>query len=88
MPAIAFKPIHKRAYPTYKYRELLESISSDDEVRKLIQSHGFESPSVPVIKGWRMRNSIPTKWLPLLMHKAMQDGALMDVGKLMKGPFE
>ena len=88
MPAIALKPIHLRAYPTYKYRELLESIGSDDEVRKLIRSHGFEAPTTPVIKGWRMRNSIPTKWLPLLMHKAMQDGALMDVSKLLKEPFE
>ena len=88
MTAIAFKPIHKRAYPTYKYRELLEAIGSDEEVRKLIRSHGYESPSIPVIKGWRMRNSIPTKWLPLLMHKAMQDGSLRDVSWLLKVPFE
>ena len=87
MAVAALKPIHERAYPTYKYRELLESIGSDEEIRKLIRSHGFEAPSLPVIKGWRMRNSIPTKWLPLLMHRAMQDGALMDVSKLLKTPF-
>jgi hypothetical protein len=87
MPATAIKPINERAYPVYKYRELLASLGNDQEIRSLILSYGFEAPTLPVIKGWRVRNSIPTKWLPLLMHKAMKDGALYDMTKLLKAPF-
>ena len=87
MPSARLKPIRERGYPVYKFRELMESIGSDQEIVNLIKSHGYEAPSVPVIKGWRMRNSIPTKWLPLLMHKAMQNGDLRDVSRLVKEPF-
>lgn len=87
MPANALKPYAERAYPVYKYRELMESIGSDHDIRRLISSYGFDAPTAPVIKGWRARNSIPTKWLPLLLHRAMQDGALRDVSRLLKAPF-
>jgi len=83
----AFKPIGERAYPVYKYRELLQSIGTDADIQALIRSYGYDSPTVPVIKGWRMRNSIPTRWLPLLMHRAIQSGDLTDVTRLVKSPF-
>ena len=87
MPATALKPYAERVYPIYKYRELMEAIGSDGDIRNLIASYGFDAPTAPVIKGWRARNSIPTKWLPLLLHKAIQDGSLRDMSKLLKAPF-
>jgi hypothetical protein len=87
MPATALKSTNTKAYPVYKFRELMASLGSNQEIQDLIASYGFDAPTLYVIKGWRWRNSIPSKWLPLLMHRAMQDGALRDISKLLKAPF-
>jgi hypothetical protein len=76
-----------RNYPTYKYRELLTAVGSDREVQDLIASYGFERPSLAVIRGWRSRNSIPSRWLPLIMQKVVRDGVLTDPAALMETPF-
>ena len=76
-----------RNYPTYKYRELLASVGSDKDVQDMIASYGFDRPSLAVIRGWRSRNSIPSRWLPLVMHRVMKDGVLTNVATLVEAPF-
>src|SRR5262245_1999316 len=80
-------PVTQRNYPTYRYREMLAAIGSDKDVQALIESAGFEKPTINVIRGWRARNSIPSRWLPLIMHRLMQEGALSSPAKLIKEPF-
>jgi hypothetical protein len=76
-----------RAFPTYKFRDLLAAVGSDQEIQDLIASHGFDRPTLPVIRGWRSRNSIPSRWLPLVLHRVMSNGDLKDMTKLLQDPF-
>ena len=87
MAVTALKPTHDRVYPDYKFRELLQAIGTDQEIVDGIKTYGYAPPAVSSLKGWRSRNSIPSKWLPLLMYMAMRDGVLRDVQSLMRGPF-
>jgi hypothetical protein len=80
-------PIEERAYPRYDYRALLTSIGSDRDIQNLIGSYGFEKPSTSVIRGWRSRNSVPSRWLPLIVHKGMQDGWLKNPTAFLETPF-
>jgi hypothetical protein len=81
------KPMLERHYPDYKYREMLTAIGNDLDIQQVIMKAGFEPPTVAVIRGWRRRNSIPPRWLPLLMHKAQQKGDLSSIDNLIKAPF-
>lgn len=80
------KPRSERHYPEYKYREMLASIGSNVAIQDVINSYGYETPSVGVIQGWRRRNSIPPTWLPLLMHWLSRRGLLATPEQLLKAP--
>jgi len=81
------KPLTERNYPDYKFRELLAAVGNDQEVQDVIVTAGFEPPTAHVIRGWRRRNSIPPRWLPILMHKAMAKGVIRSADDLLKAPF-
>lgn len=76
-----------RNYPTYRYRDLLAAVGSDKDIQDLIAGHGYDRPSLAVIRGWRSRNSVPSRWLPLVLHKVMTNGDLKDVAALVETPF-
>jgi hypothetical protein len=78
-------PIYKRDYPTYKYRELIAAVGSDEDVQNLIREHGYEAPTVWVIRGWRTRNSIPARWLPILLMQAISEGLVSDISTFIAG---
>src|SRR5262245_29539034 len=81
------KPRNERNYPVYEYKELLAAIGSDADIQDAIASYGFDKPSVGVIRGWRRRNSIPSTWLPLLMHALTKKHVPVAFDKLLKAPF-
>jgi hypothetical protein len=88
MPAqIQKPPMQDRIYPRYRYRDLMASVGSDQDIQDLIASHGYDRPTLPVIRGWRSRNSIPSRWLPLLIDRAMRDGTLRKMTSLLETPF-
>ena len=76
-----------RAFPSYKFRDLLAAVGSDQEIQDLIASHGLDRPTLAVIRGWRSRNSIPSRWLPLVLHRVMSEGNLKDMTALLETPF-
>jgi hypothetical protein len=78
-------PIHNRDYPVYKFSELIAAVGTDKEIQALIVEYGFEPPSEWVIRGWRGRNSIPSRWLPILLMQAISIGAISDISSLVKG---
>jgi hypothetical protein len=80
-------PVSERNYPQYRYREMLAAVGTDKDIQDLIASYGFERPTLNVIRGWRSRNSVPSRWLPLIVHKLMQEGALTSAANLLKEPF-
>jgi hypothetical protein len=76
----------QKNYPEYKYRELLAFIGNDRAVQDVLAAYGYDVPSVRVIEGWRMRNSVPPRWLPLLIQHAMTNKALPKPEALLKTP--
>jgi hypothetical protein len=81
------KPRNERHYPVYKYREMLAAIGSNATIQDVIRSYGYEQPTLGVIQGWRRRNSIPSTWLPILMHWLGKRGLLDTPDQLLKEPF-
>jgi len=77
--------IRDRNYPVYKYKALIAAIGTDDEVAALIKDCGFDPPPLATIRGWRTRNSVPARWAPLLITKAMTAGRLRDTSALLQG---
>jgi hypothetical protein len=87
--APARPPIRDRRYPEYDYRLLLKAMGSDKDIQDAITAYGFEPPPIGSIRGWRVRNSIPGRWVPLLMSWAGQQGLINDAGdaiNLLKAP--
>jgi len=84
--SVSVKPASQRVYPQYRYRALLAGIGSDRDIQKLIVSYGFDAPTEATIRGWRVRNSIPSRWLPLLVHRAMREGWVKDATSLLEMP--
>lgn len=78
------KPPKMREYrpPSWKYRELVAAFDGDANVADLIRAAGFEPPPIKTIAGWRMRNSIPAAWLPLLIQEALDRGLLDSLSQL------
>jgi hypothetical protein len=76
-----------RHYPQYKYRDLLEVIGNDRDVQAALEQFGYDVPSTRVIEGWRSRNSVPPRWLPLLLQHAMNRGDVRKPEELLKAPL-
>lgn len=68
--------------PSWKYRELVAAFDGDANVADLIRAAGFEPPPIKTIAGWRMRNSVPAAWLPLLIEEALDRGLLDSLSQL------
>jgi hypothetical protein len=68
--------------PVWKYTELIAALGDDPTVAALIRAEGFEPPPVRTIGGWRVRNSIPCQWVPLLIEIAMRRKLLIKVSHL------
>lgn len=80
------KPLKDRRYPEIKYRDLLAVIGSDRQVQDALRNYGYDVPSIRVIEGWRSRNSVPPRWLPLLLQHAMNRGDVRKPEELLKAP--
>ena len=62
----------RRERPSWKYRELVAALGGDGAVADLIDQAGFEPPPIKTIGGWRVRNSVPATYLPLLIEAAFE----------------
>jgi hypothetical protein len=71
-------------YPAWKYLELVEAFGGERKVADLIRKEGFDPPPLKTITGWRMRNSIPGRWAPLLIEAAIEAGHLDQISQLRK----
>lgn len=81
------KPIGARVYPELKVKELLDAIGSDRQIAALLRSYGYEAPPLASIRGWRSRNSIPSRWVPLLVGWAMERGDIKKPEQLVRELF-
>ena len=70
--------------PAWKYRELVAALGDDDTVRARIKDEGFEPPPRKTIAGWRLRNSVPGAWAPLLIDLAFREDRIDRMSQLRK----
>jgi hypothetical protein len=59
---------------------------TDREVAEAIRAEGFDAPPLRTIEGWRLRDSVPGRWAPLLIEIAMRRGLLKKVSHLRGTP--
>jgi hypothetical protein len=69
----------RTTFPVWEYDKFLSSLGSDHEIQQLVADKGFKPPPLKTIAGWRLRNSIPGRWLPLLIDEGRQRGLHVNV---------
>lgn len=60
---------------------------SDKQIADLIRSYGIDPPPESTIRGWRARNSIPARWLLVLVRIAIDQKVVRDLDELIDSPF-
>ena len=71
--------------PSWKYLELVTAFGGDQQVVDIIRAEGFDPPALTTVTAWRTRNSIPSRWAPLIIDLALRRGLLDHVSQLRKG---
>jgi len=74
----------RTTFPAWEYDKFLFSLGSDREIQQLLADRGFAPPPLKTIAGWRQRNSIPVRWLPLLIDEGLRRGVFLNSG--VRGP--
>lgn len=68
--------------PDWRFREILKALGTADEIKWMFFGKGFEPPPEDTIQGWRNRNSIPGKWLPVILDLAAERGIITTLADL------
>jgi hypothetical protein len=68
--------------PEWLYRDLLVGLGTSGDVRALLEAKGYQPPPEDTVQGWKNRNSIPGKWVPVLVELGIEKGIFKDVGGL------
>lgn len=58
--------------PEWRYKDLLTALGTAKEVQALLVAKGYETVPEDTIQGWRTRNSIPGKWVPILVQMGVE----------------
>ena len=76
----------KGKLPEWRYTELITSLGTANEIIDRMKIEGLAAPPRLTILGWRQRNSIPARWLPLMIQWGIQDMLLKGIHDLRKNP--
>jgi hypothetical protein len=69
--------------PSWKYRKLVSALgATDNDVREVIRAEGFDPPALKTVTAWRLRNSVPGQWAPLLIDIALRKGLIKRISQL------
>jgi hypothetical protein len=72
----------RTARPSWLFKNLLTILGSTGDIRSMLYDKGFFPPPDDTIQGWRNRNSIPGKWVPVLIQLGIERGFLRDINDL------
>jgi hypothetical protein len=67
--------------PEWKYKQILDRIGSAAAITTRLQDKGYQSPPEETIQGWKTRNSIPGKWVPVILELAFDDKIIKNLIK-------
>lgn len=68
--------------PNWRYHEVLTALGTADEIKWMMFGKGYEPPPEDTIQGWRNRNSIPGKWVPVIIELATDKGIINTLSDL------
>jgi len=68
--------------PAWRFGDLLTGLGSDQQVAAKLVQRGY--PLVPVnsITGWRLRNSIPPFWVPIVIQLGLDEKLIKKIEDL------
>jgi len=68
--------------PKWRFNDLLIGLGADELVAFKLERRGY--PRVPVnsITGWRLRNSIPPFWLPVIIQLGLEEKIIKKIEDL------
>ena len=72
----------KPVQPAWRYYDLLILLGSANEIRRMLEAKGYKPPPENTVQGWRNRNSIPGKWVPVMLQLAVEKGFIKDIDDL------
>ena len=72
--------------PEWRFKHILRSLGTADDIRWLLFGKGYTPPPEDTIQGWRNRNSIPGKWVPVIIELAQEKRLIRDVADLKPVP--
>lgn len=67
--------------------DLMIRLGNEKTIADLIRQYGIDPPPESTIRGWRARNSIPSRWLLILVKIAIDTKAIRDLDQLIDNPF-
>ena len=65
------RSLHYNA-PKWKFRHMIQSLGSYNEVAFLLQQKGYPRLPESTVTAWAHRNSIPSSWLPAVIALALE----------------
>lgn len=65
--------------PKWRYRDLYDKLGGSDAIVAHIKNAGYEPPPLMTVRGWGHRESIPSKWLLVLLIVALKAEAIPNV---------
>lgn len=72
--------------PEWRFRSVLKSLGTADDIRWMIFGKGYTPPLEDTIQGWRNRNSVPGKWVPVIIEIALDKQIIHRLSDLKQKP--
>ena len=73
---------HRAAEPAWSFKNLLMVLGTAKEIQELLRQRGYHPPPEDTIQGWRNRNSIPGKWVPVFIQMGIDRKFIADIDGL------
>lgn len=68
--------------PEWRLKQLYKDLGGADALIVKIEDAGYAPPPLSTIKGWSYRESIPPKWLLVVLMIAFRESVITDVSDL------
>lgn len=65
--------------PKWRFRDLYDKLGGSEAIVLHIKNAGYEPPPLMTVRGWGHRESIPSKWLLVLLIVALKGKAIPNV---------
>lgn len=68
--------------PKWRLKTIIDMLTLEEPLDKLLEEHGFDVPSPAAIAQWRKRNSAPGGWAIAILMIAQERGVLGQISQM------